>query len=108
MEKKYKPMGQNFIEDLMLKLFSTKKEGYNLTLIYQSLSTFSIEAGDIYTLGTTSYSSSMSPILRSLKEDEHLQDEREAKKIWKQPSKYNLQARKLYMMGKSTSMMRCL
>lgn len=76
------PREQNFRAYLLSKLANTKIEGYNKTVIQDTITTLTIMEDERYTLEVSLDSSWMSPILCYLQEDELPLDEGEAKKIF--------------------------
>lgn len=102
------PCKQNFRADLMSKLDTLKTTILNKTIIQEIIVSHNIKAHRVYSLGVVPESSWMSPILHYLQLDELLLDEREEKRIWKQPSKYYILSRKLYKMMRVSPMLQFL
>lgn len=92
----YVPKEQNSRENLLSKLPSLKKMGYNFTVILETLDVPSIDACDTNTIEFTHTTGWMMPVIYYLQSNELPEEEFDVRRIRKHVAKYTLMLGRLY------------
>lgn len=101
-------VGKNSRANILSKLTRTENLGYNQKVILETLFASGIESYEIISIKVAQPSSQMDPILHYLTTHELSSDEVQTKKVLKLVAKYILVYRKLYKIGRSSPIIRCL
>ncbi|RDY10138.1 Tf2-6, partial [Mucuna pruriens] len=100
------PRDQNERVDLLAKLASTQRRGLQWSVIYESLSTPTIDKSEVqHNEGKETW---MDPIIECLKSERLPEDSAGSLKIRKEASKYTLIEQRLYRRGFSYPLLRCV
>ena len=103
----YVPREQNSRADLLAKLASTKRPGNNRTVIQKVITSPITKVDEVNSI-TESKESWMTQLLRYLTRSFTPKNEEEKQTVRKKAFKFTIVSGKLYKMGRTTPMLRCL